>query len=237
MGHRISTQSRGKGGPTYRAPSHRYKAELKHFGSFTDTVTATVMDIEHDPIRHNPIAVVMVNGKKEYALITEGIGVGSEISWGPNAKIENGNTLPLFAIPTGMTICNIESKPGDGGKFVRASGVQATVIGKSDDGKVGIRMPSGKSIWLHEHCLATIGVVAGGGRGDKPILKAGKQFHMMKTSATRWPRTRGVAMNVIDHPFGGGGHQHPGKPKTVSRGTPAGRKVGHVAARRTGCRR
>ncbi|HJK13856.1 MAG TPA: 50S ribosomal protein L2, partial [Methanocorpusculum sp.] len=88
-----------------------------------------------------------------------------------------------------------------------------------------------------EHCLATIGLVAGGGRGDKPVLKAGKQYHKMKTSATRWPRVRGVAMNVIDHPFGGGGHQHPGKPKTVARGTPAGKKVGHVAARRTGCRR
>lgn len=236
MGHRISTQARGKGGSTYRAPSHQYKAELKHFGSFTETVTATVVDIEHDPARHTPIAVVKIDGKKEYVLITEGVGVGKEIAWGPEAKIENGNTLPLALIPTGMAVCNIEACPGDGGKFVRASGVQAVVIGKSE-GKVGVRMPSGKPKWFHEHCLATIGLVAGGGRGDKPVLKAGKQYHKMKTSATRWPRVRGVAMNVIDHPFGGGGHQHPGKPKTVARGTPAGKKVGHVAARRTGCRR
>ena len=236
MGHRISTQARGKGGSTYRAPSHQYKAELKHFGSFTETVTATVVDIEHDPARHTPIAVVTINDKKEYALITEGVGVGKEIAWGPEAKIENGNTLPLAAIPTGMAICNIEARPGDGGKFVRASGVQAIVIGKSE-GKVSVRMPSGKPKWFHEHCLATIGLVAGGGRSDKPVLKAGKQYHKMKTSATRWPRVRGVAMNVIDHPFGGGGHQHPGKPKTVARGTPAGKKVGHVAARITGCRR
>ncbi|MDR0439132.1 MAG: 50S ribosomal protein L2 [Methanocalculaceae archaeon] len=236
MGHRISTQARGKGGSTYRSPSHKYKAELKHFGSFAETVIATVVDIEHDPARHTPIAIVKINGKKEYALITEGVGVGKEIAWGPEAKIENGNTLPLAAIPTGVTVCNIEARPGDGGKFVRASGVQAVVIGKSD-GKVGVRMPSGKPKWFHEQCLATVGLVAGGGRGDKPILKAGKQYHKMKTSATRWPRVRGVAMNVIDHPFGGGGHQHPGKPKTVARGTPAGKKVGHVAARRTGCRR
>ena len=236
MGHRISTQARGKGGSTYRAPSHQSKAELKHFGSFTETVTATVVDIEHDPARHTPIAVVTINDKKEYALITEGVGVGKEIAWGPEAKIENGNTLPLAAIPTGMAICNIEARPGDGGKFVRASGVQAIVIGKSE-GKVSVRMPSGKPKWFHEHCLATIGLVAGGGRSDKPVLKAGKQYHKMKTSATRWPRVRGVAMNVIDHPFGGGGHQHPGKPKTVARGTPAGKKVGHVAARITGCRR
>ncbi|MDU9376286.1 hypothetical protein McpSp1_08840 [Methanocorpusculaceae archaeon Sp1] len=236
MGHRISTQARGKGGSTYRAPSHQYKAALKHFGSFTETVTATVIDIEHDPARHTPIAVVKINGKKEYALITEGVGIGKELAWGPEAKIENGNTLPLASIPTGMAVCNIEARPGDGGKFVRASGVQAIVIGKSE-GKVGVRMPSGKPKWFNENCLATIGLVAGGGRGDKPILKAGKQYHKMKTSATRWPRVRGVAMNVIDHPFGGGGHQHPGKPKTVARGTPAGKKVGHVAARRTGCRR
>ncbi|HJJ46774.1 MAG TPA: 50S ribosomal protein L2 [Methanocorpusculum sp.] len=236
MGHRISTQARGKGGSTYRAPSHRYKAELKHFGTSTKTVRATVADIEHDPIRHTPIAVVYIDGKKEYALITEGIGVGKELAWGPEAELENGNTLRLADVPTGVAICNIEARPGDGGKFVRASGVQAIVIGKSE-GKVGVKMPSGKSKWFNENCLVTIGLVAGGGHNEKPILKAGKQYHKMKTSATRWPRVRGVAMNVIDHPFGGGGHQHPGKPKTVSRGTSAGKKVGHVAARRTGYQR
>jgi large subunit ribosomal protein L2 len=237
MGHRISTQARGKGGPVYRAPSHQYKAELKHFGSAQKTVRGTVVDIEHDPARHTPIALVRIDGGgKEYALITEGIGIGREIVWGPEATVENGNSLPLSAIPTGMAVCNIEARPGDGGKFVRASGVQAVVIGKSE-GKVGVRMPSGKPKWFSENCLATIGLVAGGGRGDKPILKAGKQYHKMKSSATRWPRVRGVAMNVIDHPFGGGGHQHPGKPKTVARGAPAGKKVGHVAARRTGSRR
>lgn len=236
MGHRISTQARGKGGSTYRAPSHQYKAELKHFGSATKTVRAIVADIEHDPARHTPIAVVYIDGKKEYALVTEGVGIGKELVWGPEATVENGNSLPLAAIPTGVAVCNIEARPGDGGKFVRASGVQAVVIGKSD-GKVGVKMPSGKPKWFNENCLATVGLVAGGGRGEKPILKAGKQFHKMKSSATRWPRVRGVAMNVIDHPFGGGGHQHPGKPKTVARGTSPGKKVGHVAARRTGCRR
>ncbi|ABN06262.1 LSU ribosomal protein L2P [Methanocorpusculum labreanum Z] len=240
MGHRISTQSRGKGGPTYRAPSHQYKAELKHFGSALETVRATVIDIEHDPARHTPIAVVKIEGKasdkKEYALITEGVGIGQELVWGPEATVVNGNSLPLSAIPTGVAVCNIEARPGDGGKFVRSSGVQAVIIGKSA-GKVGVRMPSGKPKWFNEACLATVGLVAGGGRIDKPILKAGKQYHKMKTSATRWPRVRGVAMNVIDHPFGGGGHQHPGKPKTVARGASPGRKVGSVAARRTGYRR
>ncbi|MBO5002911.1 50S ribosomal protein L2, partial [Methanocorpusculaceae archaeon] len=125
MGHRISTQARGKGGSTYRAPSHQYKAELKHFGSATKTVRAIVADIEHDPARHTPIAVVYIDGKKEYALVTEGVGIGKELVWGPEATVENGNSLPLAAIPTGVAVCNIEARPGDGGKFVRASGVQA----------------------------------------------------------------------------------------------------------------
>lgn len=236
MGHRISTQARGKGGSTYRAPSHKYKAELKHFGNGKETVRATVIDIEHDPARHTPIAVIKIDGRKEYALITEGVGVGTELVCGPDAEVANGNTLPLYAIPTGISVCNIEARPGDGGKFVRSAGVQAVVIGKAD-GKVGVRMPSGKPKWFNENSLATIGLVSGGGLTDKPILKAGKQYHKMRSSATRWPRVRGVAMNVIDHPFGGGGHQHPGKPKTVSRGTSPGKKIGHVAARRTGYRR
>jgi len=74
----------------------------------------------------------------------------------------------------------------------------------------------------------------GGGRGEKPFVKAGNKYHKMANTASNWPRVRGVAMNVIDHPFGGGGHQHPGRPKTIARGTSPGRTVGHVAARQTG---
>ena len=104
------------------------------------------------------------------------------------------------------------------------------------EGRVAVRMPSGSTKWFNGQCRATIGVVAGGGRSEKPFVKAGKKYHKMKNTASNWPRVRGIAMNVIDHPFGGGGHQHPGRPKTVSRGTSPGRKVGHVAARRTGRR-
>jgi large subunit ribosomal protein L2 len=234
MGHRITTQNRGRGGPTYRAPSHRYKAELKHAGTGDMTVRGTVIEIEHDPARHTPIALVRLEDQqKTYFLVTEGIGVGDAIAWGSEAEFRNGNSLPLGQIPTGAYVCNIEARPNDGGKFVRASGVQAIVVDKTED-KVGVKMPSGKMKWFSSRCLATVGVVAGGGRGEKPFVKAGKKFHKMKNTASNWPRVRGVAMNVIDHPFGGGGHQHPGRPKTVARGTSPGRKVGHVAARRTG---
>lgn len=234
MGHRITTQARGRGGPTYRAPSHRYKAELKHIGDDTQKITGTVIDIEHDPARNAPIALVKLeDGKKVYMLVTEGLGIGEVIVWGSSGEIKNGNTLTLANIPTGTYICNIEARPNDGGKFVRSSGVQAVVVDKSED-RVGIRMPSGKTKWFNARCRATIGIVAGGGRVEKPFVKAGNKYHKMHNTAANWPRVRGVAMNVIDHPFGGGGHQHPGRPKTIARGTSPGRTVGHVAARRTG---
>jgi large subunit ribosomal protein L2 len=234
MGHRITTQSRGKGGPTYRAPSHRYKAELKHIGDDTQKITGTVIDIEHDPARNAPIALVKLeSGEKVYMLVTEGLGIGESVLWGSAGEVRNGNTLTLQNIPTGTYICNIEARPNDGGKFVRASGVQAVVVDKSED-RVGIRMPSGKTKWFNARCRATVGIVAGGGRVEKPFVKAGNKYHKMQNTASNWPRVRGVAMNVIDHPFGGGGHQHTGRPKTIARGTSPGRTVGHVAARRTG---
>jgi large subunit ribosomal protein L2 len=235
MGHRIQTQNRGKGGPTYRAPSHRYRTAVAHAGKNRDTTTGTVIDIEHDPARHGPVALVrLAEGKTIYVLATEGIGVGDTISWGKDTPVKVGNTLALKDIPVGAMVSNIEARPNDGGKFVRAGGVQATVMGRSEDNKVGIRMPSGKLKWFDERCMATVGVVAGGGRGEKPFVKAGKKYHKMKTTATKWPVVRGVAMNVIDHPFGGGAHQHAGRPKTVARGTSPGRVVGMIAARRTG---
>ncbi|HWQ67195.1 MAG TPA: 50S ribosomal protein L2 [Methanospirillum sp.] len=238
MGHRITTQSRGAGGSTYRAPSHRYKAALRHVANRSEkTVDAVIIDIEHDPARHTPIAKVEIEGSEDkYVLVTEGLGVGDVMSWGSEAEYKNGNTLPLVSIPAGSYVCNIEARPHDGGKFVRAGGVQAMVTDKLDN-RVAVRMPSGKTKWFNGECRATVGIVAGGGRGEKPFVKAGKKYHKMKNTASNWPRVRGIAMNVIDHPFGGGGHQHTGRPKTVARGTSPGRTVGHVAARRTGRRR
>lgn len=235
MGHRIKTQNRGRGGPVYRAPSHKYKAALKHAGRNDSIINGTIIDIEHDPARHTPIALVRLEtGKKMYMLSTEGLGVNDEVAWGTGIEVRNGNTLPLGEIPVGAYVCNIEARPNDGGKFVRASGAQASVIGKSEDGRVGVSMPSGRTKWFNGNCMATVGIVCGGGRSEKPFVKAGKKYHKMKSQAAKWPRVRGEAMNVIDHPFGGGGHQHVGRPKTVSRGTPPGRKVGHIAAKRTG---
>jgi large subunit ribosomal protein L2 len=237
MGKRLISQNRGKGTPTYRAPSHKYKADLKHIKFDDDQiVTAEVIDIIHDPARSAPIAQVKLdNGEERLILIPEGVAVGDIIECGIEAEIRPGNTLPLAHIPEGTPVCNVESKPGDGGKFARASGVYAILIAH-DVGKTLLQMPSGELKWFNPRCRATIGVVAGGGRTDKPFVKAGKKYHKMKARAAKYPRVRGVAMNVVDHPFGGGNHQHPGRPKTVGRGAPPGRKVGSIAARKTGKR-
>ncbi|WP_207589538.1 50S ribosomal protein L2 [Halomontanus rarus] len=235
MGRRILGQRRGRGTSTFRAPSHRYKANLEHKKpEDSDIVRGTVVDVEHDPARSAPVvAIEFEDGDQRLVLAPEGVSVGDEIQVGISAEIKPGNTLPLAEIPEGVPVCNVEAQPGDGGRFARASGVNADLI--THDRKAAVvQLPSGEVKRLDPQCRATVGVVAGGGRTEKPFVKAGKKYHKMKARGTKWPRVRGVAMNAVDHPFGGGGRQHPGKPKSVSRDAPPGRKVGDISSRRTG---
>jgi len=235
MGRRIRGQRRGRGTPTFRAPSHRYKSDLQHRNvEDGDVINGTIVDIEHDPARSAPVAAVEFDdGDQRLVLAPEGITVGDELQVGVSAAIEPGNTLPLAEIPEGVPICNVEANPGDGGKFARASGVNAQLL--SHDRSIAVvKLPSGEMKRLDPQCRATIGVVAGGGRTEKPMVKAGNKYHKVSSRATVWPRVRGVAMNAVDHPFGGGGRQHPGKPKSISRNAPPGRKVGDISSRRTG---
>ena len=235
MGRRIQGQRRGRGSPTFRAPSHRYKADLSHRNvEEGDVVSGTVVDIEHDPARSAPVAAVeFEDGDRRLVLAPEGVGVGDEIQVGVSARIEPGNTLPLAEIPEGVPVCNVEANPGDGGKFARASGVNATLMAHDRNVAV-VQLPSDEVKRLDPQCRATVGVVAGGGRPEKPLVKAGNKYHKMQSRGTKWPTVRGVAMNAVDHPFGGGGRQHPGKPKSISRNAPPGRKVGDISSRRTG---
>ncbi|MFC6962371.1 50S ribosomal protein L2 [Halocatena marina] len=236
MGRRILGQRRGRGTPTFRAPSNRYKANLSHRTNEegTDVLSGEIVDIEHDPARAAPIAAVeFEDGDQRLVLAPEGITVGDEIQIGISAEISPGNTLPLREIPEGVPVCNVERQAGDGGKFARASGVSATLLAHDRNAAV-VQLPSGEVRRLSPDCRATIGVVAGGGRTEKPFVKAGNKYHKMRARGTKWPRVRGVAMNAVDHPFGGGGRQHPGQPKSVSRDAPPGRKVGDIASRRTG---
>ncbi len=234
MGQRIRGQRRGRGGSTFQAPSHRYKTDARHGTTEDDeTLVGEVVEIEHDPARSAPVALVSFADEQRYVLVPEGIGVGDELQVGVSAEIAQGNTLPLAEIPEGVPVCNVEARPGDGGKFARASGVNATLITHDRNAAV-VQLPSGEVKRLDPRCRATIGVVAGGGRTEKPFVKAGKKFHKVKSRGTVWPRVRGVAMNAVDHPFGGGGRQHPGRPKSVSKNAPPGRKVGDFSSRRTG---
>jgi large subunit ribosomal protein L8e len=143
--------------------------------------------------------------------------------------------LPVGEIPEGTVICSVEAKAGDGGKMARASGDYAIIVAQDIDKKVTrIRLPSGSKKTISSDCRAMIGLVAGGGRTDKPILKAGRAYHKYKAKRNEWPRVRGVAMNPVDHPHGGGNQQHMGKPGTVKRTKSAGAKSGQISARRTG---
>lgn len=231
MGKPTRSQKKGKGA-AHEASSHRYKSDATH--PKEDSITGVIVDIEHDPSRTAPVARVRYeNDEERYVLVPEGVSVGETIECGVEASVEEGNTLPLAEIPEGTPVHNIETNPGDGGKLVRASGTYGLLV-SHDVGKANVQLPSGEMKWFDPKCRATIGVVAGGGRLGKPMLKAGKKHHKAKTKGGKYPTVRGVAMNAVDHPFGGGGKQRPGKPKTTGRDTPTGRKVGSVRARRTG---
>jgi len=244
MGKRILAQRRGRGSSTFRAPSHRYKGNLEHVRvNKNELVSGRVLEILHDPARSAPIARIEIERasgtekklEEQFIIIPEGVGEGDEVAYGDPAAIKIGNTVPLRHIPEGFMICNIEARPNDGGRFVRSSGGSATVLAhEQETEQTLIVLPSGQKKWLSSDCFATIGVVAGGGRTEKPFVKAGKKYHKMKAHSGKYPKVRGVAMNPVDHPHGGGSHQHVGKSKTPGRGAPPGRKVGSIAAKRTG---
>ncbi len=233
MGKRIRAQRPGQGSPTYRSKSWRSLGEVK-LPPPEETGEATVVDILNDPGRSAPVARVRYgDGQERLVLAPEGIKVGDRIAAGVSVPVKLGNTLSLAEIPEGTPIHNIESRPGDGGRFARSSGTYATLIAH-DVGIATIQLPSGEIRDINPRCRAIIGTVAGSGRSDKPFIKAGKRHHIMLARGKPYPHVRGVAMNVVDHPFGGGRGKHAGRPKTVSKGAPPGQKVGLIGARRTG---
>ena len=227
MGKNLRQQRRGKGSPTYRSPSHRFigKPEYK---IPRDATTGIVKNIIDAPGRLTPIAEIDVAGKKMLQIPHEGMQVGQQISF---SEPNEGNIVPLRNIPEGTKIYNVETLPGDGGKICRASGSFAILITKEKERCV-ILLPSKQKKIVPSNCLATVGVAAGTGRKEKPFMKAGTKYHAMRAMNRLYPRVRGVAMNPVDHPFGG--KRRPGKHKTVKRSMPPGKKVGSVAARRMG---
>jgi len=242
MGKRILAQRKGHGNLWARSPSHRHVGAIKYraFKEKEKLFKFKVIELIHSPGRGAPVAKIQYeDGVKGLWLPPEGIYEGEEFlqsKTGYGQEVSVGNIFPLKKIPIGTLVFNIEGTPQDGGKFARASGVAAIVKNKSK-GNVELLFRSKKTKWFHENCLCTVGVVAGGGRTDKPFLKAGNKFHYVRSKAKKWPIVRGVAMVAASHPYGGGAKQSPHKPTTTSRNAPPGRKVGQIAARRTGYRK
>jgi len=242
MGKRLIVQARGKGGPRYRAPSFRYVADIKHVLPDKDTsIKGVVKELIRCPGHSAPIIkVAFSNNTYSFALAPEGIAIGDEITVSginysdDNYKPKVGDVIPLKLIDEGTLIHNIEVTPGDGGKLVRASGSFAKIITKLENGKVKVLLPSKKTKILDGKCRAAIGIIAGGGRKDKPILKAGKKYYMMKAKNKLYPRVSANAMNAVDHPFGNTRSARKAKNKPVSRYAPPGRKVGLISPKRTG---
>lgn len=133
--------------------------------------------------------------RQETFIATEGLSTGSFVYCGKKATLNIGNVLPIGQCPEGTIVCNIEEKTGDRGSLARTSGNYATVIGHAvEDKKTRIRLPSGSKKTISSLARATVGIVAGGGRVDKPLLKAGRAFFRAKGKRNNWPKTRGVAM-------------------------------------------
>jgi len=239
MGKKIRVQRRGRGGPTFRAVTHKRIAPTRYI-PLTETkserpLKAVIEELVHEPGRGAPLAKTRLeNNEVFYSVAPEGVSIGQEIQLGNSASAGLGNILFLGQIPSGTLVCNLELSPGDGGKIAKSSGTYATVVAHTPEGTL-VKLPSGKSTYLNDSCRAAIGVVAGAGRTDKPFLKAGKKQAWLTAKGRIYPITKGIAMNPAFHPHGGGSHTSQSmRPTTVSRTAPPGQKVGLIAARQTG---
>ena len=237
MGKPLKQQIRGKGTPKYKAPSHRYKVKLSYRPydelEKNSVIFGEVVDFVDDPSRNTIIATLLLdNNEVENVIAYEGMCIGDVVEIGAGASVSLGNVLPLAKIPEGMYVYNIEKKPGDGGKLARSAGSFGIVVMKEGE-NVQVKLPSNKMVVLSSQCRAQIGVPAGGGVKEKPLLKAGTAYYKHRAKNKLWPKSRGVKMSAYDHPFGGKQH-HAGKATTVSKNAVPGQKVGHLRAKRTG---
>ena len=238
MGKRIRVQRRGRGGQNWRASTHKRVAPAKYPAiapkeSFEAELVGVVVDLLHDPGRGSPLSQVeFEDGTVMYSITPEGVFMGQEITYGGKATAEIGNILPLGKMPEGILVCDLELRPGDGGKMARSSGAYATVVGHTPQGTM-IKLPSGRTRYINDHCLATVGVISASGRIDKPFLKAGSMFHWMKAKGHKYPRVSGRKMVPACHPFGSS-KRSSRRCTTTSHGAPPGQKVGLIAARGPG---
>ncbi len=231
MGKRIIQQRRGRG-------THQYKARKKAFKNKVGY--PEIKEGEGEILKifksggHSAPLVKIKAGKRIFINIAcEGLTEGQKIKLGDGKN--RGDILMLKNAEIGNQIYNIENSPRDGGKLVRTAGSSGIVMKKGD--KIRVKLASGKEVDFDPECRATLGVVAAGGRKDKPFVKAGKKFYDRKAKGKLWPRTSAVKMNAVDHPFGcgrGKNVSHGQKGKTPKKNAPAGAKVGSLRPRRSG---
>jgi large subunit ribosomal protein L2 len=196
----------------HRGGGHKQQYRIIDFKRNKDLVPAKVAAIEYDPNRTCRIALLhYLDGEKRYILAPNGLKVGDQVVSGPKADIKVGNALPMRFIPTGSTVHNVELRPGGGGKMARSAGMSVQLVAK-DGGFATLRLPSTEMRRVPIDCRATLGSV---GNSEHELIKIGK------AGRSRWkgkrPQTRGVAMNPVDHPLGGGegktsGGRHPVSP-------------------------
>ncbi|MBU1855067.1 MAG: 50S ribosomal protein L2 [Nanoarchaeota archaeon] len=230
MGKTLTQQKRGKGSSTYRSNGFNSVGKTTQIEQKFTRVKDILNCVGHKaPI----LQLEYENNQRSFSVAAEGIKVGDTLKCGEGAELKIGNSLYLADIPEGVTIFNIEITPGDGGKLVRTSGTFAKVVSKTKN-KIIIKLPSGKQKELNPKCLASIGVVAGSGRTEKPFLKAGNKKKTMAARGKYWPIVSGAAMNAVDHPLGGSRSSRKGRPTIAPRNAPPGRKVGMIRPRQTG---
>jgi large subunit ribosomal protein L2 len=239
MGKRIRVQRRGRGGQNFRASTHKRVGAAKYpfvkspSEVFEMAISGTIDSLVHDPGRGAPLSLVKFdNGLICYTIVPEGVFAGQQICLGGKAPAEIGNIISLGNIPEGTLVCDLELRPGDGGKMARSSGAYATVVGHTPQGTM-IRLPSGRTRYIDDLCMATVGVVSAAGRMEKPFLKAGEKFHLMKAKGHKYPRTSGRKMVPAVHPYGSS-KRSARRTTTTSHGAPPGQKVGLIAARGPG---
>ena len=201
---RITVRRRGGG--------HKRRYRKIDFKRNKQEIPAKVHSIEYDPNRSARIALLFyADGEKRYIIWPKGLKVGDEVLAGPAAPFNTGNTLPLHAIPLGTLVHNVELNIGKGGQMARSAGAYAQVMAKEGE-HVTLRLPSGEVRMVHKNCRATIGEVGNAEHENVVSGKAGRSRWLGKR-----PKVRGVAMNPVDHPHGGGegrtsGGRHPCTP-------------------------
>ena len=206
-----------------RGGGHKRKYRIIDFKRNKFGVPGTVRHIEYDPNRSARIALVEYqDGEKRYILHPKGLSQGDTVVSGPGSDTRTGNAVPLGEIPLGTNVHNIELKIGKGGQLARTAGSSAQVVAKEGD-YVTLRLRSSEMRLVHGRCLATIGEV---GNAEHELLSVGK------AGKSRWlgkrPKVRGVAMNPVDHPLGGGeGKSSGGRPPTSPWGKVEGKKTRH----------